>query len=702
MQRVVKLFTLPQGDGRKDTIASLDCKENVVYIGTNNGLLQKWRLDQDSKDEDYVSRQLNQVQLKKRVVAQVITDPQWPRLFTLCDENVTVHSTEDLSRVFYITEDGGKTSPLKGCICMAVAPVYRNKHRICVATKKKLHLYNYQQDAANGQPSHFLFQVLVMPSSVCCLAFQGETLCCGYMKEYSLLNCYSGEATGLFTLHNQQPIIKSLDSEHAALCNVGNLSIRVSLKDAERKTSPASNRITRETIKWSSEPRSIGFKYPYVIGLLSDQVEIYSIYEGDIVQQLTNISGSILASVRCPGPSDNLCISTDRDVYMLVCADADSQVKQLVSKLMMTEAFDMLYRTSTGNEELDQERKQVTHVDAGFGFLFRGQPDSAFEHFAATAIDVREILVHFPELLPPNAKEEGGVLWNWQPSISSNDTSMTLEDRYIALLQDEAPPRQSQDEKESLSSNGLGASDPQLIFALEATMKQTINLLVLFMSARQESSDALQQRCMGYASLVVAINHNNKEETYKLLANRSFCDLRECAPKLEESGLSRELALLYFSKQMYPEAAQALKVNDKISTHCGEGIDCSRSTTREDLLTDLHEIYTAIESNEAEYVKRVLAADPNSIHLADSLGNTPFHHACAMSTDADNGIINDNDFMSMIGVLLNKKSDPNVQNKFGLSPLDVASKASTRLWGFIISFIEVQQLCDAIAPLKKT
>ena len=319
MQRVVKLFTLPQGDGRKDTIASLDCKENVVYIGTTSGLLQKWRLDQDSKDEDYVSRQLNQVQLKKRVVAQVITDPTWPRLFTLCDEHVTVHSSDDLSRVFYITEGDGKSNPLKGCICIAVAPVYKGTHRLCVATKRKLHLYNYRMDATTGQPSHTLFQVLVMPSSVCCLAFQGETLCCGYMKEYSLLNSYSGEATGLFTLYNQHPIIRSLDSEHAALCNVGNLSIRVSLKDAERKASPASSRITRETIKWSAEPRALGFKHPYIIGLLPDQVEIYSIYEGDIVQVLTNISGSILASVRCPGPNDNLCIATNNDVYMLVC-----------------------------------------------------------------------------------------------------------------------------------------------------------------------------------------------------------------------------------------------------------------------------------------------------------------------------------------------------------------------------------------------
>ena len=366
---------------------------------------------------------------------------------------------------------------------------------------------------------------------------------------------------------------------------------------------------------------------------------------------------------------------------------------------MMTEAFDMLYRTATGNEDIDQERMKGTHIDAGFGFLFRGQPDSAFEHFAATDIDVREILIHFPELLPPNAKEEGGVLYNWSSTIISNETTTTLEDRYIALLQDE-PQRQSLDGKDSTSSNGLGASDPQLIFALEATMKQTINLLVLFMSARQESSDSVQQRCIGYASLVVAINHNNKEKTYALLTNRSCCELRECAPKLEESGLHRELALLYHHKHLHAEASQALRVSDKISVFCGEGIDNERPAERESLQTDLHEVFTAVESNDGSYVTKVLQSQPSCVSLADCLGNTPFHHACAISAEVDQGIVNDDDYMSMIGVLLNFNSDPNIKNKFGLTPLDVAKKASTKLWGFIISFNEVQQLCGAITPLK--
>ncbi|KAJ9442427.1 hypothetical protein DIPPA_22833 [Diplonema papillatum] len=782
MQRVVKLFALPTRDGKKDAITALDCKENVVFIGSGSGLLQKWRLDQDPGMDDYVSRQLNQVLLKKRPVLQLIIDQEWPRLFALCDEMVTVHSTNDLTREFYITEGDGRTNPLKGCTCIAVAPVHRGVHRVCVATKRRLHLYTYKLN----EGTHTLFQVLVMPSSVCCLAFQGETLCCGYTKEYSLLNCYSGEATGLFTLANQQPYIKSLGSEQAALCSIGSRSVRVSLKDSDVKNANAgAHRITRETIRWSAPPRSLGFKHPYIVALLPDKVEVYSIYEGEIVQALTNLTKAVLSCWRCPGPQDNLCIATETDVYMLVATSIEDQLKTLVNKLMMTEAFDLLYRTSTGDEAVDALRMKQTHIDAGFAFLFRGQSESAFEHFAATDIDVREILLHLPHLLPANAQAADGVLHGWSKTVASNDVSVPLETRYRQLFVAQQQQQQQQQllqqqlqqasqtptaaitsavnmlaginhSASSVGNGSLGtprrtysvagsvggsvdeiippvsrvsldgarprgssiaASNPRISIDVSSPVENlqaatqdvnakvtlATNMLLLFIMARRDSADPVQQRCMDYASLVVAIQRHDTEEMYTLLSNTNYCDLRECAPVLRENGLYRELALLYANKKRYTDAAQALQQADRVRAFA-DGEAPQRSSAPEDLQTDLQEIFMAVTPESTGHLKKILARGV-AVNTRDSMGNTPLHYASALADphvpETNKGkIFGDPNQVSLLGILLSYSADPLEKNSYGLTPLDVALRASTKTWGLLRAAQEINDICTSIQRLS--
>eukprot|EP01064_Diplonema_japonicum_P014680 TRINITY_DN2235_c0_g3_i1.p1 TRINITY_DN2235_c0_g3~~TRINITY_DN2235_c0_g3_i1.p1 ORF type:complete len:741 (+),score=156.06 TRINITY_DN2235_c0_g3_i1:246-2468(+) len=688
MQRVVKLFTLPK-DARKDTITALDCRENVVFVGTSGGLMQKWRLDQDIAKEDYVSRQLNQVQLKKKPVLQMIVDPTWPRIFTLCDENVSVHSTDNLSTVFYITDgESGRTQPLKGCSCIAIAPVHKGTHRICVATKRKLHLYTYKL----AENSHHLFQVLVMPSAVHCLAFQGETLCCGYHKEYSLLNCYSGEATGLFSLANNQPHIKSLDTEHAALCRSANMSIKVSLKDADIKNfNPA---IKNDTIVWSAEPRAIGFKHPYVVGLLPNSVEVYSMYEGEIVQALTNLSGAILACSKCPGTKDNLCIATAKDVYMLVSASIETQVKNLVESLKTTEAFELLHKNSTGNELQDQKRLKQTHIDIGFAYLFRGQPESAFEHFAATNIDVREVLAHFPDLLPANAREEGCVLHNWEASEPSNDVSIELEERYMMLN----TPQNDDVSRISIDSSAMRSSsvaDVNFDFALVPSklMAKTIDMVYLFMSSRRESCDEVQQRCIDYASLVVSITKGDKKLSYELLSNTNYLDLQDCVPKLEEMQLYRELALLYYYKGMYDLASVSLDRADSIRGFASMAELPCREKTKEAVAVDVGEVFMAIESKDAGYLKKLLKADPETVNVRDSMGNTPLHYAvsneqgyCTVKMFASD------EQVALLGTLMSCGADSSLVNAYGLTALDVAKMTSHKTWGLLKATLEISAL----------
>eukprot|EP00754_Rhynchopus_humris_P043564 Rhum_TRINITY_DN3357_c0_g1::Rhum_TRINITY_DN3357_c0_g1_i1::g.10413::m.10413/K20183/VPS39, VAM6; Vam6/Vps39-like protein vacuolar protein sorting-associated protein 39 len=448
MQSVVSLFACQMKDAR---ITALDSSGSEVFIGTSQGVLQRWSVQQEGEDQEYVSRQLCQLQLKRKPVVQLICDPVWPILFALCDEQVSAYSVDTFAKEFPVLDDS-KKSVLTGCICISVAPVYKGTHRICVATKKKLYLYMYkavlpdEKGVRVGTPSCELFQKLMLPSAVLSLAFYGETLCCGFLKEYSLLDCYSGKVTGLFPLSTQQPYVKLLDSEQAALCSVGVKTIKVSVKPSDLKASAsAAGRLTRDMVRWSSEPKAIAFKHPFIIGLLANRTEVYSMYEGSIVQVMQNVQGASLTCTRTPTKNDHVCFATDKEVFMLMPIKVEDQVHALIGKLKMTEAFDLLYRNATGDEAADEEKKNQCHIEAGFAFLFRGRPESAFEHFAATTVNLKDLLVHFPRLLPPalrqSAIDEYEVRYGAMPataSLNADGTFITLSDRYVTRCGAEA------------------------------------------------------------------------------------------------------------------------------------------------------------------------------------------------------------------------------------------------------------------------
>eukprot|EP01062_Namystynia_karyoxenos_P084405 TRINITY_DN9921_c0_g1_i1.p1 TRINITY_DN9921_c0_g1~~TRINITY_DN9921_c0_g1_i1.p1 ORF type:complete len:817 (+),score=307.55 TRINITY_DN9921_c0_g1_i1:118-2568(+) len=789
MQRVVHLFVL-SSENKKETITSLDCSGNIVYLGTSAGSLQKWRVDQDQGSVDcpqYTTRQLKHVQLSKRgAVRQLQLDPTWPRLFALCDEQVTLHDTDDLTIVLTLPDGtrsaGGKAPPaLKNCHCIAVSPIHRLTHRVCVAARRKLLLFTYRM---HDPPN--LFQELVMPSPVCSLAFTGETLCCGYTKEYSLLNCYSGEATGLWPRPraNQQPSVHLLSSdqpsEHVALARDGNTSVMVPLGSNQGGLAvPGAGNLSQ--IHWTSEPKAIGFKHPYVVGLLEGQVEVYSLYEKQIVQRLTNIVGAYLASVRCPKPGDSICIATERDVYMLVPTPVDLQLKSLVHKLMIDDAFDLLHRNRTDDEEANHEWTQQTHIASGFSYLYQGHPDRAFEHFTATQIDVREVLVNFPWLIPADAGREGGLLEGWASLSEESDYSVSLHDRFVAMyLERHRQSAQGADEtwvaamiecpgcahRQSERAGGYDPlqrvrcdkcgtqrygwravdaawlnSDaartslpPAVLFSVERTMRQTVEMLLLFLTARRETSDPQQQRCIDFARLMIQLRRNDGKEVYDLLSQPNYCHLADCAPALQQRGLHRELALLHRSKARSAAdeeaaraglalAAQALRDGDAVRTHLTPAERDSYPAYEADseaLDRDLSEAFSAVASRQLDYLGQLLGADPGLVSCRDSAGNTLLHHTVALPDPAAPapaaegapaaaggagaaaggaaGVFGDPCKVQLLGMLVQSGANVHAANCVGLTPLTLAQRVGHAVWGLLRAVHEVRLLSTCIVP----
>eukprot|EP01065_Artemidia_motanka_P028309 TRINITY_DN3359_c3_g1_i1.p1 TRINITY_DN3359_c3_g1~~TRINITY_DN3359_c3_g1_i1.p1 ORF type:complete len:848 (+),score=253.51 TRINITY_DN3359_c3_g1_i1:128-2545(+) len=694
MHRVVHLFELLDGEQRasakRASITALDCAGQCVFLGTSSGQLQKWLVAADGPE--YVTRFLKQVQLSRTAPVRLLQiDPVWPRFFALCDESVTQHNTEDLSVTLTLADAHGKT--LRSCHCMAVSPVHRGIHRVCVATRKMLVLFTYRIAPTDSAK---VFQELQLPSPAQDLAFMNEVIWCGYTKEYGFLNCYSGISTGLYPLSGgQQPSLHLLSSEQIVLTRIGSVSSMVRVTEAEPASTPSAAFQSRETIRWSAEPKAIAFKHPYVMGLLGHQVEVYSMYEKDVIQVLTNLSGATLASTRCPKPDDIVCIAGERDVYMLVLTPVDMQLKALVDKLNIDSAFDLLRVNATGDKVVDQMWKQQTHIASGFSYLYQGQPMEAFQHFTAVEIDVREIILNFPSLLPIGYDQPGGPLHEWQsmsegsgwPNLTCGSAErVDLRDRFHAICSragsdsrgvvamarcpgcghlqvDEQgrPGAAAFDHLDRVRCNrcnqlrhgwravSVDTDTGQQVLAdsnVEWTMRRTEEVLLIHLGVRRAACDAVQRRCIDYARLMLYLSRNETANAHELLRGQNYCHVGDCDRALSERGLWRELALLYWGKSVDPDASlDPLECRERAAENLVRA-DAVRRLLSEDerqkiprlsdpdsLSQDTHEIFSAIASKNVEYASMLIAADGDVVRHADSIGNTPLHYAVALPAE---------------------------------------------------------------------
>eukprot|EP00760_Papus_ankaliazontas_P020381 PhM_4_TR18425/c6_g2_i2/m.85291 len=218
----------PNTDGN---ITSIDSRGRNIYIGTDLGWVFKWKLTLQPNVK--ASKDGSVCLVDRKRVTAVSHDETLPRAFALCHETVYFLDTSRLGVIAPIPET-------KGTNCFSLAPPYvrgcdgEEVHRLCVSIPRRRVLLIFNVSLSECT----LTQQLVLPSQAHCLTFLDDHVCCGHLREYSLLHVQDGAANGLLQLQNHLPLSTLVD--HDVLLRLNELCFVVSLNYNSNNNASAS------------------------------------------------------------------------------------------------------------------------------------------------------------------------------------------------------------------------------------------------------------------------------------------------------------------------------------------------------------------------------------------------------------------------------------------------------------------------------
>eukprot|EP01006_Ploeotia_vitrea_P019579 TRINITY_DN51788_c0_g1_i1.p1 TRINITY_DN51788_c0_g1~~TRINITY_DN51788_c0_g1_i1.p1 ORF type:complete len:776 (+),score=106.30 TRINITY_DN51788_c0_g1_i1:292-2328(+) len=586
-------------------------------------------------------------------------------------------------------------------------------HKIAIAVKKKILVFAY----TNADEYNYS-QDLVLSSNVVTLGYYGVKLCCGYAKEYSLLNASNGETVDLMKLDtsststnttsssneggpngaqsttqpSQQPLVFQMNNQ--ALVRCGPIAAIVD----EQPTTGDATTDNKEIkyIHFSAEPQAFGRKHPYIFGLLNDKVEAYSLYEESLVDEITLLKGCFLCT-NAGSKNDKLVVANRSQLFSIQVPTVKQQIEHMVTKLQISEAFDFLEKYPAKNQQLQDERTLKLHATAGVVYLKHHKFAEAFSHLTSSGTDARNLLwLHFGYCCCKNRPSSKSK----QPETSEDsefepdlNNDLLLPDSEITALQEgggcfsslrlviggnnnsrmSLQPTTNVDSSSS-SSRPAEAPDGSSLIAAAHSMHHT---LVAYLQHRRKVSKVDQElRAIDYALVVLCCLEGLVDKLYDLLTSpTNHCCPDDCVPLLKRAQHFRLIGLLLSHKKHEDDANSALRKNistmyTQMRSQCQKpkkyptewaGLDDATL----DPAKELSKLFVGLEIAKPDYISSTLKNVTAITDKTDSVGNTVLHYAVLASAHTD-------ELLPVVCRLVDNGFDIHQQNGFGFSSLDIA------------------------------
>eukprot|EP01102_Stenamoeba_stenopodia_P017428 TRINITY_DN6236_c0_g1_i1.p1 TRINITY_DN6236_c0_g1~~TRINITY_DN6236_c0_g1_i1.p1 ORF type:complete len:835 (+),score=167.85 TRINITY_DN6236_c0_g1_i1:246-2750(+) len=352
--------------------AKIHCAEQAgdkLLLGTADGFVLLYKLDFAPGQEAPRFTMLNKKGLGRgrKPVTQIRTVEDIDKAFTLCDGQVDV-----------LTLSGFELIPNTIAWPKGITGICWNLGYMFVQGKKKI----YQLDLY-GQQLRFIKEMNIQSSLRCVEWARGDIFLVGTKKNYAFFNMRSGECTILFPLdRNDKPLIKRLTKEF--VLRSGTLGVFLGFDGQP----------TRGNISWSSAPLDIGFRFPYIIALLPNMIQIHNIVDQSLIQSTgLNHTPYIISD------KNSIIACAPNSISVLVPMPIEHQLEELMRTQRIKEAKLLLKHSHQGDPRIKEELERLSER-AGLALLANMQVQQAFKQFEKSRIDGRELLSLYPRLLP--------------------------------------------------------------------------------------------------------------------------------------------------------------------------------------------------------------------------------------------------------------------------------------------------------------
>eukprot|EP01135_Chromosphaera_perkinsii_P010752 Nk52_evm31s2209 gene=Nk52_evmTU31s2209 len=391
-------------------IESISSYDDTLLVGTNKGYLLIYNVSQgesEGGEGDGSTYNVCLVDSKKgfarKAVTQLAAVPEAGIILSLSENIVHVH---DLNSFAPLDELSGSSA----CTAFAVKVIIfdpkvhntedywegtegggRYRLSLCCVVRRKLLTYEWINNEFRESKD------FIVPDVARAIMWCNEsTVCCGFRKEYNLINVDTGEITELFPTGRSDPIIAKI-TEEEILLGKDDIGIFICTSDG----SPS----RKYGLTLSQPPIAVDMFFPYLAAILPTGLEIRTMESFLKVQTIPLPSVRMISRSKNSTGEDVIFIASNSNVWKVKLVPLVKQVDLLVGRREYEEALELAKKLPLDMEDRNNVLKGI-HTKLAFSLFIEHRFDEAMEMFVELRIDPLTVIGLYPNLISQEKKQQ--------------------------------------------------------------------------------------------------------------------------------------------------------------------------------------------------------------------------------------------------------------------------------------------------------
>eukprot|EP00002_Diphylleia_rotans_P025651 TRINITY_DN5079_c0_g3_i1.p1 TRINITY_DN5079_c0_g3~~TRINITY_DN5079_c0_g3_i1.p1 ORF type:complete len:859 (-),score=160.74 TRINITY_DN5079_c0_g3_i1:239-2815(-) len=501
------VFLVEQLPHKATVVAASDMQ---IYIGTEDGHVLFYRHEETAPRRslsrmNFTGTNAYHVTKKvlpsgKKIVESIEAIPSLKILVVLSDSTVFVLHMSTLDLLY--------TCPQAKKVKAFATNITPEGSFLFLSLKKKVMKFKLFEDKAE------FIQEYNLPTSALKMACIDDYILFGTKQHIMLLHCATFEVQELQPLRDRSLLIRAVHRTKEFLYLFEQLGVMCSVQGIP----------SRAPLDFPGKPNDFLEWKGYVVSANSRGLDVYAVEEQKTLQTIAFPAPTSLSA-----GSKGIYVLSQTKLAYLVPVPLQKQIQEAIHLRQFKTAMKLL----ESREGVDIENVRRLTADVALALYCDLDFEKALEHFLKSDVDPRQLLLFFPDLLPPSvnralipsltAKSMEDII---QDALSQGESSMTLQDAFM--------------------------QGRRCIF----------RFLEIYSSTNANSKVEIQL-VVHHALAKLYMENNQLDVLGKLLAGDNFCELPDFVPILTSKKLYSQLASFYISKGRVDDA---LSVWERLGT----------------------------------------------------------------------------------------------------------------------------------------
>ncbi|KAG7199401.1 hypothetical protein KM043_014032 [Ampulex compressa] len=403
-------------------IESMAAYDDNLLIGTREGHLLMYNVPLVPDDSHKLELLRHSKNFNKKRITQIDVVPEYNLLILLTDNILCVHdlNSPNFQQMCQLPKTRGATLfTLDAQTTKSLTGKKNTVVRLCVAVKRKLQLY-YWKGKKFEEFNDFELTVSDIPRE---LSWCGESLVLGFRGlSYTILDL-NGKPKELFpTGKSPEPSVTKL-SDNSFVLGKDSQSFVMDTKGELIQHNP---------VKWSDTPSAIAWDDPYLLGIVHDRLEVYTLEGCSHIQTIKDLNKARLI-YRCK--QGKVFVASISHIWCVSAVDVTHQIRTLLEQNQFQLALKLTSLSDITQEERDKKTYKIQTLYAHHLF-YNKRYQEAMDLFLKLETVPYEVIRLFPGLITPQtSNSELNEATSSAPKLQDHDLEKGLRALIVYLTE---------------------------------------------------------------------------------------------------------------------------------------------------------------------------------------------------------------------------------------------------------------------------